>query len=544
MINPGFFFIMAGIFSYFIDRNKKLFILATVTSLTAMYYIIFGITFGRIPFYESLLVFEFMDLELVLFRVNSISRTVSIIFVLFGYSGFIYSYRLASKKFFMISLLLVGFSVSLLYVGDLFSFFVLWELMNIATFFLVYDMSDEKRRQIAQYFFLMLIFGGMCLLWGIILHYTSTGNLALDTAQAGRIFFVISVAIKMAFAGVHTWLPRTYTNVPFLYSVLLSAYTTKVGVYGLYHLLDGEFIMYAGAFNALFGVIMALQQSTIRRILCYHIVSQVGYMIAGMGLITHAGNIGGFFHVINHILYKGLLFMMAGSVIYSVGTEKLKDLGGLWKKMPITFVAGLIASLSISGAPFFNGYLSKTLIKTETPSQLVYYGLYIAGIGTTLSFAKIMYYTFIRDTEQEIEINRSPTASMKTAMIFLSAVMMIMAWTPGISENAFNIETGIEYFSLYHLWGGAQPVLLGIISFPFLKRWLKPHEVESFGEDPYSRLGRAFTSTLCLVLSRLHTGDEVRYISWVLLALIFLLFNIYLINNVFFVSTSYISIIM
>lgn len=532
MINPGFFFIVASFASYFIKNDKKQFILATAASMTALYYITFGMTFGDLPLSRALISIDFLEMELILYRINPVSRTVSVIFVVFGYSAFIYAYKLAKKKYYMVILLLLGFSVSLLYVGDFFTFFVLWELMNVATFFLIYDMRDESRRNIAQYFLLMLIFGGMCMLWGIILHYTSTGSIALETASAGSIFFAISIAIKMAFAGVHTWLPRTYTNVPFFYSVVLSAYTTKVGVYGLYHILEGDFILYAGVFNALFGVALALQQSTIRRILCYHIISQVGYMIAGMGLITHLGNIGGFFHVINHILYKGLLFMMAGAVIYSTGTEKLKDLGGLWKKMPITFAAGMIASLSISGAPFFNGYLSKTLIKAETTSQIAYYGMYLAGIGTTLSFAKIMYFTFMRKTGRDIDLKKTPTRPMKAAMIFLSALMMAMAWTPGISESAFNISSGIEYFSAYQLWGGAQPVLLGIILFPFVKKWLEPHEVRDFPRDPYSRLGTAFTSNLCRVLSRLHTGDEVRYISWVLLALLLLLFNLYFINNV------------
>ena len=524
LINPGFILILTGILSIFIKNSRKRFIFSMAGLVTSLF-ILLGLPEG-----ERLLTFVFLDFEIILLEVDAISRNIALVFVIFGAGAFIYSYNLCGKKEFPLINFYLGFSFMILFVGDFISFFVAWEIITISAFFLVYDINDAVRQHTAQYYILMHVFGGLMLLWGIVLHVTESGSILLTVPERGLIFFLISIGVKLAYVGVHTWLPRTYSNIPYHISVILSAFTSKIGVYGLYRLIemDNMLIAYFGVFNAILGVILAMTHSDIRKILSYHIVSQIGYMIIGIGIGNELGIVGGSFHIINHILYKGLLFVMAGTVIYSFGYENLEDLGGLWKKIPITFVTSLIAALSIAGFPFFNGYLSKTMIKHSTDNQIIYYGMMIAGIGTALSFIKIMYFGFIRKGNNP-KMKKKPLFSMRFSMVFIAGIMMVIALLPEQMESLFNISTGINYFSAYEVWNGVQPILIGLALFPILQKTIEPHPEQPIEPDFYCDICNSFIEFDNKV-SKIHTGDMVRYVSWVLFALVLLLLNFYVAN--------------
>ncbi|ERH01809.1 MAG: formate hydrogenlyase subunit 3/multisubunit Na+/H+ antiporter, MnhD subunit [Halonotius sp. J07HN6] len=174
----------------------------------------------------------------------------------------------------------------------------------------------------------------------------------------------IGIGVNVGFIGLHTWLPDTYPRPHIAASVFLCVFTTKTGVYGMYRAFpDGHIaIAYMGGAMAVLGATYALFQNDMRRLLSYHIQSQVGYMIAGVGIGGALAQAGAFAHVFNHILYKGLLFMTAGVVIYRTGEESLKKLGGLAREMPITAGAFSVAALSIAGFPGFNGFVSKGIV--------------------------------------------------------------------------------------------------------------------------------------------------------------------------------------
>ena len=521
-INPGFILIITGIISIFLKNNRQRLIIS-IAGLATSLFILLGLPEG-----EKLLTFVFLDFEIILLEVDVISRNIALIFVVFGTSAFIFSYNCAIRKEFPLVNFYLGFSFIILFVGDFISFIVAWEIITLAAFFLIYSINNPIRQHTAKYYILMHVFGGLMLLWGIILHVTESGSAILAVPERGLIFFLISIGIKLAFVGVHTWLPRTYSNVPFHISVILSAFTSKIGVYGLYRLIeiDNILIAYFGVFNAIIGVALAITHSDIRKILSYSIVSQIGYMIVGIGLGNELGIVGGSFHIVNHILYKGLHFIMAGTIIYSIGHDNLEKLGGLWKKLPITFVTGLIASLSIVGFPFFNGHLSKTMIKHSTDNQILYYGMMIAGIGTALTFIKVIYYGFIREGENP-EIKKKPLFSMRFSMVFLAGIMMITALLPEQMESLYNISTGINYFSGYEIWTGLQPNLIALALFLVLKKFIAPHPEKPIEPDLYIN---AFNSFLAFDknVSKIHTGDTVRYVTWLLFTLVLLLLNFYL----------------
>jgi len=230
-------------------------------------------------------------------------------------------------------------------------------------------------------------------------------------------------------------------------SVFLSVYTTKAAVYLLARTFYGEalgpqdaflVVAFMGAAMAVYGVSFAVVQNNMRRLLSYHIVSQVGYMIAGVGLAgtlgayTEVGALGlngGMAHMFNNLLYKTLLFMTVGVVVWRTGEQTLDRLGGLQRRMPVTAWAFWIAALSISGVPLFNGYVSKGMVITaaEETNLVLWILLEIASFGTFLSFLKIGWFAFLRPSPKESwEQAKDPPPVMQAAMVGTAALCVVL----------------------------------------------------------------------------------------------------------------------
>ncbi|MCK8816053.1 hypothetical protein MWH28_01575 [Natroniella sulfidigena] len=508
MVNPGLIYLLGAVFLYFTKGKLRQF-LAVAISVVGLLWVY------NLPVGEGMKV-AFLDLDLILVSVTDMSRLTGIVFAFFGLCAVLYALLFAERKFYVLSHIYIGSSITLVFVGDLFSFYFFWELMTISSYFLIFDRTKPITEQTSYYYFIMHLVGGVSLLWGILLNYSVTGSIALTTIEHGLPFFIVAVGIKLAFIGVHTWLPKNYSNVPFYTSVVLSAFTTKAGVYALYRLLGAVSLGYAGTISAIVGVIFALKQTEARRLLSYHIISQIGYMIAGIGVGTTLGVAGGMFHLFNHILYKGLLFMVIGVVIYATGKGDLIDLGGLSKKLPFTTFCGVVASLAIAGAPFFNGYVSKLVIKSGLEDPVLQWGLYIAGIGTALSFMKFMYFGFFR--EREVEVERKPTMIMKLGMGLVAGVIILIGLVPGVLESIANLETGVDYFSLAYLWESSQPILIAAVIFKLAHDIIEPHEHDEVDRDIYPFVGYG-VNYVGGVLSKVQNGDVSRYILWLLTTL-------------------------
>jgi len=237
----------------------------------------------------------------------------------------------------------------------------------------------ERATNAGMRYILFHLFGGCALLAGIIINYMSTGAISIVPGALGIGHFpvemglgyfllLIGIGVNTAFIFLHTWLPDSYPKATLAGAVFMCVFTTKTGVYVLARTFPGAklslffgdgipFIAYMGGLMCIYGVVFALLQNDVRKLLSYHIISQVGYMVAGVGIGTFIGINGGIAHVFNHILYKALLFMCMGAVIYSTGKMNLTELGGLARKMPVTTITCIIAALSISGVVGFNGYL-------------------------------------------------------------------------------------------------------------------------------------------------------------------------------------------
>ncbi len=517
MLNPGFPLLLAALLGLILKARKIRYFLtagALIISLILMF---------ALPQDKILTTASFFDLELILNYISLTSRNIGLIFGLFALLVLVYGYSLLSLASLNLLNIFVGSSIAILFVGDYISFFFFWELISVAAFFLIYDKVEEKLRYTAEYYIIIHVLGGLSLLFGILLNYNFTGEIILAPPEAGLLFFIFGIAIKLGFLGFHVWIPKTYAAIPFQLAVLMAAYTSKVGVYALYRIVELEtnIVAYFGLLNALGGILLAIFHSHLRIIISYSIISQIGYMIVGIGLSSQIAVTGGLFHLINHILYKGLLFMMAGTICYSTGFENLSDLGNLWKKTPLTFLAGIIATLSIAGFPFFNGYLSKALIKAGIDSQLLYYGLQLAGVGTSLLFIKVLYFAFL-SKNNDPDIVKIPPLSMKLGMVLISAFMMLTAWNPAAVERLFQISPDVAYFSSSSILSGVLPFITALLLFPLLKKYISPHPEKVFQRDFFSKLGYSFIN-LDKKISQIHSGDLIRYLSWSLLALLVLL---------------------
>jgi multicomponent Na+:H+ antiporter subunit D len=316
------------------------------------------------------------------------------------------------------------------------------------------------------------------------------------------IFIVLGIGVNAGFIPLHTWLPDSYPRANFVASVFLSVYTTKAAVYLLARAQPGtEMVAFMGALMAVYGVSFAVLQNDMRRLLSYHIISQVGYMVAGVGIfgwlgaaseVGELGLSGGMAHVFNHILYKALLFMAIGVIVWRTGENSLSRIGGLQRRMPVTAVAFWVAALSISGMPLFNGFVSKgmVILAAEHASIWLWLLLEAASFGTFLSFLKLGYFAFLSPGNTEAA---DPPLPMQAAMLGTAALCIAIGVYPGILYSILPVSVTYQAYDPLHV-AEALLVLGAAAAFFVLagRRLLEPHDTRLADADVlYMAAGKA-----------------------------------------------------
>ncbi|WP_100407605.1 proton-conducting transporter transmembrane domain-containing protein [Bacillus solitudinis] len=513
MISPGFLYITGAILLLLPVSDKIKYIISFLITAGALI-----VTFYLIPGYSLQL--DFLNYTLTPFRVDSISKLTGLIFAVGGLAAVLYSITICSRTNLRLMFVFIGSALTVVFSGDLFTLYVFWELMTISSSFLIIMASDLTKKT-GYYYFLMQVAGGLSLLWGIFLQYSATGNLSLNAIEAGIPLFMIAVAIKLAFVGFHTWMPLAYSKAPFYVAVVLSIYTTKVGVYVMSSLLSGiNILAYAGLISALFGIVMALRQNQVRKFLSYSIIIQVGFMIIGISIGTADGIAGAIFHLVNHILYKTVLFMAVGVVIYTTGKDNFENLGIMRSKLPVTSIATLVAFMGIAGVPFFNGYMSKTIIKEALHEPLLTWGFNLMSFGTSLMFLKFIYYAFFKNST--INVDKKPAISMQLGLGLLTVMMILIGINPFLLESLTNMNVDINYFDTKHMLSGIQPFLWSIAVFILLKKYLVKNYEKLLYYDIYRKMAKIFVAT-GYKLSNYHDGKLNKYLVWATTTLIILL---------------------
>ncbi len=434
-------------------------------------------------------VYEFLNWKLTFGSVDKLSKVFACIFTLMGVIGVIYSLRVKNDGEHLAAFFYVGGSLGVTLAGDFLTLFIFWELMAFSSVFLVWFRRIPASVDSGFRYLLWHVAGGLILLAGIILQYSVSGDLTIqnlpfhgwwptDIQSLALFLILIGFIFNAAVPPFGAWLPDAYAAATVTGAVFMSAFTTKTAVYALIRVCAGsEILIILGVVMAIYGVVYAVLENDARRLLAYHIISQVGYMVAGVGLGTHLAINGVTAHAFCHILYKSLLFMGTSSVLYMTGTAKLTELGGLYKTMPRTMIYTIIGGLSISAFPLFSGFVSKSMTVAafgEEHFMWAFIGLMVASAGTFLHTGlKIPYFIwFGRDRGIKA---KEPPWNMELAMIIgaLFCVGLGIFYKPLYALLPYPVH--FEPYTAYHTWETLQILLFTQFGFFLLlkKLWCK-----------------------------------------------------------------------
>ena len=379
----------------------------------------------------TLITAPLMTFELELLRVDRLSTAFGVVFAIAALLSGIYGLATQYTGERSAALAYVGAAMGVIYAGDLLTLFLFWELKAITSGFVVLSRRTHRSNRAGLRYLFFHIAGGKLLLGGMVVQYQTTGSLTFEAFEAGAAGWLVLAAFALS-AGVpplHAWLKDTYPVASVAGTVFLSAFTTKAAVYALIRGFPGaQVLMYLGIIMAVYGVLYAMLENDIRRLLSYHIISQVGFMVTAVGIGTETALNGATAHAFAHILYKGLLLMGMGAVLYATGRSRASDLGGVLNRLRPVAVLYMIGAVSISSVPLFSGYVSKELIPYAAGQEELAWlvvALKVVSVGTFLSTGlKLPYATFIgargfgpttEDGTEPVTVKPIPT-SMYVAM--------------------------------------------------------------------------------------------------------------------------------
>lgn len=429
-LHPAYFFFAGSLLIPFLRGNMKKVVALLIPILS-----IVDVAFMKVGTYGSV---HFLNLNLIFGRVDKLSLVFAWVFVIMALLGSIYALHVKEDGHHIAGFYYIGSSLGAIFAGDYLTLFIFWEIMAFSSVFLVWYRRQQRSTEAGFRYLLVHVFGGLLFFTGMMLYYGKTGNLVFDhilPANAGLAewFILAGFGLNAAVLPLHAWLPDAYPEATVAGAVLMCAFTTKTAVYVLARGFAGfEVLAILGTAMTVYGVFYAVIENNIRRVLAYHIISQVGYMVAGVGIGTELAINGACAHAFAHILYKALLFMGAGAVLYMTGTAKLSKLGGLYKYMPLTMIFYVVGAISISGFPLFSGFVSKSMIVAAAHEEGRFWlmtFMNLAGIGTFLSVGlKVTYFAFF-SKEAPIQPKEAPK-SMLWAMGLTSLLCFVIGVYP------------------------------------------------------------------------------------------------------------------
>jgi multicomponent Na+:H+ antiporter subunit D len=493
-IPPGFLLIFGACLVPFIPgKLKNLF---TILLPALAFYLI-----TQLPETASLKVTLFQGFpEMNLLRVDKLSKIFGYIFALNACVGMIFAFYLKDNTHHSMALAYIGSALGVVFAGDLMALYIYWEFMAVFSALLILSKRNRDSYFAAQRYLLVHIVGGLCLLAGILMHYQNTGSLAFASFSYAEFWkdtaiwlILIGILINAAAPPLGSWLPDAYPASSVTAGVILSAYTTKTAVYVLARAFPGwDPLLYVGCAMSIYGIIYALLENDMRRILAYSIINQVGFMVAGIGIGTAMALNGTAAHAFCHIIYKSLLWMSAGAVLYRTGKSKCTDLGGLYRTMPWTMLLGTVGALAISAVPLTSGFTSKTIILTAAEHEhlgWVWLILECASAGVFLHAGiKFPYFVFFAK-DRGLRPKEAP-ASMLIAMGILAFLCIYIGIDPRPLYAILPFE--MAHYSAYHpghVLAQMQLLTFSALVFFLFLPWLKRTPTISLDSDWFYRKG-------------------------------------------------------
>ncbi|MDD5722820.1 MAG: Na(+)/H(+) antiporter subunit D [Syntrophales bacterium] len=487
LLIPAFIFFIGALLLLAV-RGKAKQILILAVPVIAFFYI------ARLS-PDATLTIPFLQYDLNFLHVDKLSKVFGYIFCIAAFGSFLFALHIEGKLEHLSALVYVGSALGVVFAGDFFSLYIFWEFMAVASVMLIWSRKTKRALDAGYRYVLVHIVGGLVLLAGILLHVHNTGSLTVERIQSHDIaswLILIGFMLNAAVPPLSAWLSDAYPEGTATGSVFLSAFTTKTAVYTMIRVFPGwEILIWLGAFMTIYGIIYAIMENDSRKILAYSIINQVGFMVCGIGIGTTMAINGATAHAFAHIIYKGLLWMAAGSVLYMTGKTKCTDLGGLYKTMPLTLICCCIAAASISAFPLTSGFTTKTMILQAATNQhltIIYFMLEAASAGVFLHAGiKFPYFVFFAK-DKGLRIS-DPKPNMQWAMVFFACLCIGIGVYP---QPLYNI---LPYPVEYHAYTGLHVVRMlqllffsGLAFFVFLKL-LKRTETITIDTDWIYRKG-------------------------------------------------------
>lgn len=507
-VHPGIVISLGGLLIPFIPwKRVKLayFLLLPITGLMILILTSAGV-FGPVPPWPQALHkfnIPFLQYTLELGRINKLSLLFGYVYVLAAFCMNIYALRVKNDWEHVVAMIYVGSALGAIFAGDFFTLFFFLEIMAWAPFFLLMFRGTKKAIGAAIRYILWHHLSGVCILAGVLLHVQNTGSIEFAHMPwgwggefLGSNLILLGFIINAATFPFHSWLSDTYSEASPSGSIYMTAFTTKTAVFCLIVTFPGvELLMWMGVISAVFSVLMAVLENDGRRLLSYHIVSQVGYMVAGVGIGTPMAINGAAAHAFSHIIYKALLYMGVGCPLAVVGTTKFNKLGGLYKYMPISFWLTMIGGFSISAVPLLSGFISKTMTIEAAElinRPLIYLLLEGASIGTFLSVGvKLPWNVWLQGREEpspEIKMRLRDSAvnspvNMLIAMGLVALACIFLGVYPRVLYNMLPYPVEFVPYTLTRVFSMTQMLIFTFLGFWLLRKLFQGHETHTLDVD-------------------------------------------------------------
>jgi multicomponent Na+:H+ antiporter subunit D len=413
----------------------------------------------------------FLDFQLDPVHSTAAGRLFATVFAVMAFAGGLYGLGQARSLEVTATLLYAGSAIGVTFAGDLITLFIFWELMALGSTAVIYAAGTDAAKRASFRYLLIHLLGGVILMAGIVGHVAGTGEIAVTAMSPDSlptILILIGFLVNAGAPPLSAWIADAYPEATPSGMVVLSAFTTKTAVFALLVVFPGaEVLIWVGLYMVFYGIVYALLENDMRRILAYSIVNQVGFMVCAIGIGTPLALNGAAAHAFAHIIYKALLLMSAGSVLMMTGKRKCTDLGGLFQTMPLTAINGIIGALAISAFPFTSGFVTKSLETSAAADEglLIVWLLLLAASAGVFLHAGIKFPWFVFFQRDSGLRPPEPPRHMLVAMWLFSALCIGIGLFPQALYAILPYPVDYRPYTLDHVLTQLQLLLFAGFAF-------------------------------------------------------------------------------
>lgn len=499
--HPATALLLGGLATIFL-RGRFASVVLVMAPLFGLFHL-YGMELGGVSSYNL------FGYEMVAASVDQQAKVFGYLFHIAALVAGIYSFHVRDPWQVSMALFYAASAVGVAFAGDMLSLFLWWEGLAITSVFQIWGRKTKTAEDSGFRYLFFHISSGLLLLFGILLRYHGEGASALalnsltdalESGDLGAQFILLAIGIKAAFPGLHVWLKDGYAEATHTGPVWLCAFTTKCAVCMLVRLFPGaEILIPVGAVMAVFPIFYAVIENDLRRVLCYSKINQIGFMVVAIGIGSKLAIDGAIAHAFTHVIYKGLLFMSMGAVMFRTGEVRASHLGGLYKSMPLTTGFCIIGAASISAFPLFSGFISKSIIITEAARHghtLVWICLLFASAGVFHKAGiKVPFFAFFAK-DSGLRPKEAPP-HMLIAMAVSAVLCVFLGCNPQWLYSLLpNGAMGYHPYDGTHVITQLEILLFSALTFTLLNLWGKyPKDTPSVNLDIdwlYRKVGRIF----------------------------------------------------